>query len=78
MPAAVTRLVRKLADRYQILSFCYGARPSGYERYRQILARRHDLAVEAVHTNPVAPVANAVWCVAIAAHKHGSTHDLAG
>src|ERR1700751_6193761 len=35
---AVTRLVRKLADRYETMHFCYEAGPTGYGLYRQVLA----------------------------------------
>jgi transposase len=37
-PAAVERLVRKLAGRYGKLHFCYEAGPTGYGLYRQIEA----------------------------------------
>ena len=37
-PAAVERMIRKLAGRYQRLHFCYEAGPTGYGLYRQIRA----------------------------------------
>jgi len=40
-PAAVVRLIRKLAGRYGKLHFCYEARPTRYGLYRQIQALGH-------------------------------------
>jgi transposase len=40
-PAAVERLIRKLAGRYGKLHFCYEAGPTGYGLYRQIQALGH-------------------------------------
>jgi transposase len=40
-PAAVERLIRKLAGRYGKLHFCYEAGPTGYGLYRQIEALGH-------------------------------------
>jgi transposase len=40
-PDAVAKLVRKLADHYERLHFCYEAGPTGYGLYRQILATGH-------------------------------------
>src|SRR3984893_11292379 len=36
-PAAVERMIRKLAGRYEELHFCYEAGPTGYGLYRQVL-----------------------------------------
>jgi transposase len=46
-PDAVAKLVRKLADRYERLHFCYEAGPTGYGLYRQILALGHACVVVA-------------------------------
>lgn len=46
-PDAVARMVRKLADRYETLHFCYEAGPTGYGLYRQITAMGHECAVVA-------------------------------
>jgi transposase len=43
----VAKLVRKLADRYETLHFCYEAGPTGYGLYRQILAMGHECTVVA-------------------------------
>src|ERR1700676_2678244 len=40
-PAAVERLIRKLAGRYDKLHFCYEAGPTGYGLYRQIQTLGH-------------------------------------
>ena len=40
-PAAVERLIRKLAGRYGKLHFCYEAGPTGYGLYRQIQTLGH-------------------------------------
>jgi transposase len=37
-PDAVAKLVRKLAERYETVQFCYEAGPTGYGLHRQILA----------------------------------------
>jgi transposase len=37
-PDAVAKLVRKLAERYETVHFCYEAGPTGYGLYRQITA----------------------------------------
>jgi hypothetical protein len=37
-PAAVQRVIRKLAGRYEKLYFCYEAGPTGYGLYRQVRA----------------------------------------
>jgi transposase len=54
-PDAVAKLVRKLADRYQVLHFCYEAGPTGYGLYRQILALGHDCVVVAPSMIPRKP-----------------------
>lgn len=46
-PAAVERLIRKLAGRYGKLHFCYEAGPTGYGLYRQIEALGHACLVVA-------------------------------
>jgi transposase len=55
--AAVTvaKLVRKLADRYETLHFCYEAGPTGYGLYRQIGAMGHDCTVVAPSMIPRKP-----------------------
>jgi hypothetical protein len=35
-PAATAKLVRKLSGKYERLTFCYEAGPTGYGLYRQI------------------------------------------
>jgi transposase len=54
-PAAVERLIRKLADRYGKLHFCYEAGPTGYGLYRQIQALGHDCLVVAPALIPKRP-----------------------
>ena len=46
-PDAVAKLVRKVADRYDTLHFCYEAGPTGYGLYRQIMAMGHECTVVA-------------------------------
>jgi transposase len=46
-PAATAKLVRKLAAKYERLTFCYEAGPTGYELYRQIKGLRHECIVGA-------------------------------
>jgi transposase len=46
-PAAVERMIRKLAGRYEKLHFCYEAGPTGYGLYRQVGALGHDCTVVA-------------------------------
>ena len=46
-PAAVERMTRKLAGRYEKLHFCYEAGPTGYGLYRQVGALGHDCTVVA-------------------------------
>jgi transposase len=45
--AATAKLVRKLAGRYDRLTFCYEAGPTGYGLYRQIRGLGHDCMVVA-------------------------------
>src|SRR3954454_6438256 len=54
-PDAVAKLVRKLADRYETLHFCYEAGPTGYGLYRQILALGHACTVAAPSLIPRRP-----------------------
>jgi transposase len=54
-PAAVERLIRKLAGRYGKLHFCYEAGPTGYGLYRQIQALRHACLVIAPALIPKRP-----------------------
>ncbi len=54
-PNAVAKLVRKLADRYEMLQFCYEAGPTGYGLYRQILALGHACVVVAPSLIPRRP-----------------------
>jgi transposase len=54
-PDAVVKLVRRLADRYEVLHFCYEAGPTGYGLYRQILALGHNCAVVAPSMIPRKP-----------------------
>src|SRR5215212_1105454 len=46
-PAAVERLLRKLAHKYKTLHVCYEAGPTGYGLYRQIRALGHGCDVVA-------------------------------
>ena len=45
--AATAKLVRKLAAKYERLTFCYEAGPTGYGLYRQIKSLGHQLVVVA-------------------------------
>src|ERR1700704_6915818 len=45
--AATAKLVKKLAAKYQRLTFCYEAGPTGYEVYRQIKSLGHECVVVA-------------------------------
>ena len=54
-PAAVERLIRKLAGRYGKLHFCYEAGPTGYGLYRQIQALGHACLVIAPALIPKRP-----------------------
>src|SRR5215467_13257603 len=46
-PAAIAKLVRKLAAKYEKLTFCYEAGPTGYGLYRQIKSLGHECIVGA-------------------------------
>src|SRR5215467_7746359 len=54
-PAAVERIIRKLAGRYGKLYFCYEAGPTGYGLYRQVRALGHDCIVVAPSLVPKRP-----------------------
>jgi transposase len=54
-PDAVAKLVRKLAERYERVQFCYEAGPVGYGLYRQILALGHICVVVAPSLIPRKP-----------------------
>jgi transposase len=54
-PAAVERLIRKLAGRYGKVHFCYEAGPTGYGLYRQIEALGHACLVVAPALIPKRP-----------------------
>lgn len=53
--AATAKLVRKLAAKYQRLTFCYEAGPTGYGLYRQIESLGHECAVVAPSLVPKKP-----------------------
>ena len=52
---ATAKLVRKLAAKYERLTFCYEAGPTGYERYRQIKSLGHECIVVAPSLIPKKP-----------------------
>jgi transposase len=54
-PAAVERIIRKLAGRYKKLHFCYEAGPTGYGLYRQVRALGDDCTVVASSLIPKKP-----------------------
>src|SRR2546423_1419551 len=54
-PAAVRKLVKKLATKYDRLSFCYEAGPTGYGLYRQITSLGHACIVAAPSLIPRKP-----------------------
>ena len=54
-PDAAKRLVLKLSGKYQQLSFCYEAGPTGYGLHRQITALGHDCSVIAPSLIPKRP-----------------------
>lgn len=54
-PAATAKLVKKLAGKYQRLTFCYEAGPTGYGLYRQIESLGHECAVVAPSLVPKKP-----------------------
>jgi len=45
MEAATAKLVKKLAAKYQCVTFCYEAGPTGYGLYRQIKSLGHECIV---------------------------------
>src|SRR5229473_2378077 len=53
--AATAKLVRKLAGKYERLTFCYEAGPTGYELYRQIKSLGHECLVVAPSLIPKKP-----------------------
>jgi len=55
LPAAVERLIRKLAGRYGKLHICYEAGPTGYGLHRQIEALGHACLVVAPALIPKRP-----------------------
>ena len=52
---ATSKLVRKLAARYQRVTFCYEAGPTGYELHRQIKVLGHECIVVAPSLIPKKP-----------------------
>jgi|SRR5271157_803937 len=52
-PAAVLKLVKKIADKYGKLFFCYEAGPCGYGLQRQIVGLGHECVVIAPSHTPV-------------------------
>ena len=54
-PAATAKLVRKLAAKYERLTFCYEAGPTGYGTYRQITSLGHECMVVAPSLIPKRP-----------------------
>src|SRR3982074_2796886 len=53
--AATAKLVRKLAGKYERLTFCYEAGPTGYELYRQIKSLGQECIVVAPSLIPKKP-----------------------
>jgi transposase len=53
--AATAKLVKKLAAKYQRLTFCYEAGPTGYGLYRQIKSLDHECIVVAPSLIPKRP-----------------------
>jgi transposase len=54
-PAATAKLVKKLTGKYQRLTFCYEAGPTGYGLYRQIKSLGHECIVAAPSKIPKKP-----------------------
>jgi transposase len=54
-PAAMAKLVRKLAAKYERLTFCYEAGPTGYGTYRQITSLGFECVVAAPSLIPKRP-----------------------
>lgn len=55
MEAATAKLVKKLAAKYQCVTFCYEAGPTGYGLYRQIKSLGHECIVAAPSLIPKRP-----------------------
>src|SRR5216683_5494334 len=53
--AATAKLVRKLVAKYERLTFCYEAGPTGYGLYRQIESLGHECVVVAPSLIPTKP-----------------------
>jgi transposase len=53
--AAMAKLVRKLAAKYERLTFCYEAGPTGYGLHRQIKSLGHECVVVAPSLTPKRP-----------------------
>src|SRR5437868_6770560 len=54
-PVAIGKLVKKLAAKYERVTFCYEAGPTGYGVYRQITALGHECIVAAPSLIPKKP-----------------------
>ena len=54
-PAAISKLVRKLEPKYERLTFCYEAGPTGYELQRHINSLGHECIVAAPSLIPKKP-----------------------
>src|SRR6516165_10201141 len=54
-PAATAKLVRKLASKYERLTFCYEAGPTGYGLQRQVKSLGHECIVAAPSLIPKKP-----------------------
>ena len=54
-PASVARLVKKLSEDGELMSFCYEAGPCGYGLYRQITSLGHECDVVAPSLIPTKP-----------------------
>jgi transposase len=54
-PTAIGKLVKKLAAKYERLTFCYEAGPTGYGVYRQITGGGHECIVAAPSLIPKKP-----------------------
>jgi len=54
-PAATAKLVRKLAAKYERLTFCYEAGPTGYGLHRQVKSLGHECIVAAPSLIPKKP-----------------------
>ena len=54
-PAAIEKLIGKLAERYATLHVCYEAGPTGYGLYREVKALGHDCTVVPPSLSPRKP-----------------------